>query len=127
MIWTKAVFALHALVGIPVLVPAFVPPRYTQSIQHTYAIVEERRPGYYAIDFAYTADCNGAHACSFAHIVGSKTPLTLGYIASKCNAYCNDASLTWARNGIYYRLMLNSGSLADLQRMRGSMHALPRD
>jgi hypothetical protein len=120
--WPAAVLALKTLVSFPVLLPQ-QPPPYTSDVR-MYAIVEEQRPDYYSIDLAATPDCNGAHVCSFAHVIGSKKPLPLGYVPSICAAYCNDATLTWKQGSAYYEITLKAGALKELRGMQRSMRAL---
>jgi hypothetical protein len=122
MTWPAAVLALKTLVAFPVLLPQ-QPPPYTGAI-HMYAIVEEKRADYYAVDLAATPDCNGAHVCSFAHVIGSKKPLPLGYTPPTIGAYCGDAALTWKERNAYYQLTLKCGKLDQLRAMQGSMREI---
>lgn len=105
------------------LLPEHLPQQYFDN-SHVYAIVEERSSDYYSVDLAATPGCNGAHACSYAHIVGSKKPLTPGYVASTCTAYCDDATLTWKQGDEYYQIGLKAGSLEALRVLKRSMRPL---
>ncbi|MFN2448240.1 MAG: hypothetical protein ABR508_00395 [Candidatus Baltobacteraceae bacterium] len=118
MYWLAAALALKAATHVAVQLPQFLP--YV-DVHRTYAIVEEKRASYYSVDFAAVPDCNGAHVCSYAHAIGSRTPLPIGYRPFRISAYCTDAALAWRQDGYYYELDLKCGTLAELHAMRRSM------
>ncbi len=118
MKWLAAALAIKTLCHLPVMLPQNIPGDPGAPM---YAIVEQRQAGFYTVDFAAVPDCNGAHACSYAHVTGSAKALPLGYARSVCAAYCNDASFTFKRGGAYYQLTLKAGTPAQLRAMAASM------
>lgn len=119
MNWPAAVLALKTLVAFPVLLPQHLP-----SNVRVYAIVEEKRADYYSVDLAAVPNCNGAHVCSFGHIIGSKKALPLGYVPPICGAYCSDETLTWKQDAAYYEITIKAGGLKELRAMRRSMRQI---
>lgn len=138
-----AVFApvaarLKSTVRVAVLVPGLLPSTFAG--EKIYAIVDRVSSLGYAIDIALSADCRGEHACSSGHLYGSsaaipQTDVPAGgarlhidpatpavYRASVVTGpYPSDAYLSWKRDGAYYALALNAGSLADLLLVARSM------
>jgi hypothetical protein len=131
----RAVFApvaarLKSTVRIPVLLPDRLPPAFAG--EKLFPIVDRASASGYAVDIALARDCRGEHACSSGHVYGSKTPIAQAdvpaggvramidgetpalYRASVAGPYPSDGYLSWKKNGTYYALALNAGSLADL-------------
>lgn len=129
---------LKSAVRIPVLLPSVLPASFTGEKIHP--IVDRASASSYAVDIALAPGCNGAHACSSGYVYGSKLPLAAsdvppGGVRVKLDGmtpatfrasvtsgpYPSNAYLSWKRNGVYYALSLNSGSLADLLLVARSM------
>lgn len=110
--------------GIPVLLPRTLSADAPSKV---YAHVDTVRNGAYTVQLDYTADCDGADACTIGTMEGGvtdpvsgKKSVTLrnGVLAKftpyGCGASCGASVLMFQYKGTTYRLGLKAGSLADV-------------
>lgn len=122
--------ALKSRVKIMVRLPTRLPATFRG--EKIFPIVDGAGATGYAIDIAFTPDCSGAHFCSAGNVYGSAKPLNVQdipaggmrvrlsgnvvafYRASVAGPYPSNAYLSWKKNGAFYALALNTGSLSDI-------------
>ncbi|MGM3306926.1 hypothetical protein ACSQ6I_13310 [Anabaena sp. WFMT] len=120
---------------INILLPKYIPE--SDGENPLYAIIETATKNKYEILLGFSPDCNGGTACRLGIITGEavtrKTPKLTGkaiYLANglsgyfvdfQCGANCSDATLTWRKKAVQYRIGLKAGKQADLVKMAKSV------
>ncbi|MEA5554057.1 hypothetical protein VB713_24265 [Anabaena cylindrica UHCC 0172] len=116
---------------INILLPTYIPESDEEN--PLYAIIKTATKNKYEILLGFTPDCNGGTACRFSIITGEtltrKTPKLTGktislskgmsgyFVDFQCGANCSDATLTWRKKDVQYRIGLKAGKQADLVKM----------
>ncbi|AFZ59066.1 hypothetical protein H6G54_23395 [Anabaena cylindrica FACHB-243] len=122
-------------IQINILLPKYIPE--SDGENPLYAIIETATKNKYEILLSFSPDCNGGTACRLSIITGeavtSKTPKLTGkaislakgmsgyFVDFQCGANCSDATLTWRKKAVQYRIGLKAGKQADLVKMARSV------
>ena len=107
-----------------------------------YPVIVHAERSRYEIDIAYTTDCGGAYACTYARFGGSDAPyqspkgdinlrvilaagLTGDFVADKCRLNCGEGVLKWTQGGFYYELAMKAFSQREMVEIANSAISAP--
>jgi hypothetical protein len=110
----RALLPALARTQVPLRLPANFPEAGGQRL---YATLGTAKPGHYAVDVDYTADCHGANVCHYGDVEGRKiastaktagSPVQLGhrisgyFVLGRCGGSCAESTITWNAGGFRY-------------------------